>query len=321
MRCAGFGFEVPNRSPNLFGDRNAVRDPTHDRTRGEVMRPREPIGNSDDMTRGVSKLRSGFSDVDSSGNTEHLVNYLDAARQAPSVIEAKQWSLDRLALRPEDAALDVGCGTGEDVVALLQLGRVRLGVGVDRSTTMVAEAVRRHQDWSHVHFAVADAHDLPLPSSSFDAIRCERTLQHVEDPATAVAEMARLLRAGGRLTLQEPDWGTLVIEGADPALTDLVTAHHVNRHAQPRIGRQLAGLMTANGLSVEEIGGTAVIYTDLPSALRAFGLGQAAPRLVVLGLLHEDAGENWIRELREADRENRFLASVTGFRAFGSKPS
>ncbi len=78
--------------------------------------------------------RSGFSDVDRSGSANHLIEYLDAARLAPSVISAKEWSLDRLDLQPGLSALDIGCGTGEDVVAMLQ--RVTPGgrsVGIDNS--------------------------------------------------------------------------------------------------------------------------------------------------------------------------------------------
>ena len=38
---------------------------------------------------------------------------------------------------------------------------------------------------------VADAHALPFEDGSFDAVRTERTLQHLEDPAEAVLEMAQ----------------------------------------------------------------------------------------------------------------------------------
>ena len=45
----------------------------------------------------------------------------------------------------------------------------------------------------------------------FDAARCERTLQHVADPARVVSEIARILKSGGRVALVEPDWEGLLI--------------------------------------------------------------------------------------------------------------
>lgn len=45
----------------------------------------------------------------------------------------------------------------------------------------------------------ADAHDLPLPDSSFDAIICKQVLEHLYHPHKAVDEMRRVLKPGGKL--------------------------------------------------------------------------------------------------------------------------
>lgn len=46
---------------------------------------------------------------------------------------------------------------------------------------------------------VADAHNLPLPDSSFDAITCKQVLEHLNHPHKAVDEMLRVLKPGGKL--------------------------------------------------------------------------------------------------------------------------
>lgn len=51
---------------------------------------------------------------------------------------------------------------------------------------------------------VADAAKLPFQASAFDLVIAQETLEHVADPFSAVAEMARILRPGGRLYLQAP---------------------------------------------------------------------------------------------------------------------
>ena len=222
-------------------------------------------------------FRSGFSDVDASGAGNQLIDYLDAARRAPGIVRAKSWSFDVLALEPGMGALDVGCGTGEDVIAMADLAQPKgCAVGVDVSATMIDEARRRHGHRPAVSFQTADAGLLPFESATFDACRCERTLQHIDDPDAAVAEMARVLRPGGRLALLEPDWGTLVVSGGDPEVTKRILAVHVGRHKQPALGRRLHCLLTTHGFTDIEMGAGVVMYTDISSAYRAFGMVRAA---------------------------------------------
>lgn len=89
-------------------------------------------------------------------------------------------------------ALEVGCGTG------LILGRVAplaaRAVGIDLSPGMLAEARARGLD---VH--EADAHALPFADASFDVAYSFKVLAHVPQWERALAEMARVLRPGGRL--------------------------------------------------------------------------------------------------------------------------
>ena len=50
----------------------------------------------------------------------------------------------------------------------------------------------------------ADAHALPFPDASFDAVVCLEVLEHVRDPARVLREIARILRPGGRAWLSMP---------------------------------------------------------------------------------------------------------------------
>lgn len=260
--------------------------------------------------------RSAFSNVDASASGARLIGYLDAARKAPGIVAAKGWSVEQLALRPGMSVLDVGCGTGEDVVAMAGLvlpgGRA---TGIDGSAFMVHEARTRHGGQSDVDFVRADARHLPFDAAAFDACRCERTLQHVEDPAQAVAEMARVLRQGGRITLLEPDWGTLIVGGLEPGAANRIIATHVQRHPQPFIGRNLRGLLSSHGFTEVELNGSPLIYTDLASANRAFGMWRAADVAVSAGVVSQSEGVRWSEGLQEADANGSFFASVTGFRA------
>ncbi len=51
---------------------------------------------------------------------------------------------------------------------------------------------------------VGDIHAMPIPDESIDAIICSSVLEHVKDPTTAVKEMHRILKKGGKIFVYVP---------------------------------------------------------------------------------------------------------------------
>lgn len=74
-------------------------------------------------------------------NIERQAFILDQMAARPAVRTLKSWALDQLAPKAGETAVDVGSGTGEDVVALHESGA--RAIGVEPSPGLRAEAVRR----------------------------------------------------------------------------------------------------------------------------------------------------------------------------------
>ena len=98
--------------------------------------------------------------------------------------------------------LDLGCGTGENLIPLLERGaRV---IGMDISPDLITIAQKRLDD-AHLEASLraGDAYKTGLPDESVDAIFCMALIHHL-DIELVRDEMWRILRKGGAVILGEP---------------------------------------------------------------------------------------------------------------------
>lgn len=142
---------------------------------------------------------------------------------------------------PECASLlDFGCGTGIFLDSLQKVRQDILGVGVDLSEAMLAEAVRLHPQLAG-QVVACDGHRLPFASQSIDAITCTGVLLYFHKDTSLLSvinEFRRLLKPGG--------W--------------VVAVEQVRRkpHLQPkhhkiqRTPEQLVALFTQSGFCLQE---------------------------------------------------------------------
>ena len=131
--------------------------------------------------------------------------------------EAVREAAIRQAAFPAGATVaDVGTGTGFLAMGLAPIARQVYGL--DASPEMLTVARRNLAGFTNVEWRVAEGAHLPLPDSSVDAALANMYLHHAEDPAAAIREMARIVRAGGRVVLTDLDSHThewLLREHAD----------------------------------------------------------------------------------------------------------
>ena len=131
-----------------------------------------------------------------------------------SVLSARlHWGWRRAAVRaavlsPGDAALDVCTGTGDLAFELARtVGAEGSVVGADFSLPMLRlgaeKAGRRDADARAISWALADTQALPFARNTFDAVTVGFGIRNVADIRAGVAEMARVVRPGGRVVILE----------------------------------------------------------------------------------------------------------------------
>lgn len=111
-----------------------------------------------------------------------------------------------LQLRSGEKLLDVGCGSGW-LADRCQGAGARVWAA-DLALSGIARARARFPRVAH--FQVADVYHLPFAVGSFDAVVLSEVAEHLEDLPQALAELARLLRPGGRLLVSVPYRETIV---------------------------------------------------------------------------------------------------------------
>lgn len=102
---------------------------------------------------------------------------------------------------PQSKILDLGCGNG---ISARLLNQADFDVvGTDISPLFLAEA----REWENprLRYRVCDVLELPFENESFDVICSNELIEHLPDVETALTEMIRVVRKGGRIVLSGPN--------------------------------------------------------------------------------------------------------------------
>ena len=101
-------------------------------------------------------------------------------------------------------------------------------------------------------YASADVHALPFDDGEFDVVHAHQVLQHVADPVTALAEMARVTSPGGVVAARDSDYATFAWWPRPPELDRWLQLYSDAARAnggEPDAGRRLLAWAHAAGLA------------------------------------------------------------------------
>jgi ubiquinone/menaquinone biosynthesis C-methylase UbiE len=242
--------------------------------------------------------------------TPDHVEYLDAAAGTAVGRTYKQRFLDALDVHVGHVVLDVGCGPGTDLGRLADaVGSRGSVIGIDHDPVMVERARERMAAYRNVEVRAGDVHALALADACVDRARVDRVLQHVSDPAQALAELRRVLRPNGVLGMAEPDWDTLVVDDVDVETSRAFARFMAGQVRNSVVGRQLSRLAAEACFTVRTLDASPVVFRDFDAAEQILGLRRSTVRAVQADALKQAAARNWLDRLASG----QFLACFTLF--------
>jgi 2-polyprenyl-3-methyl-5-hydroxy-6-metoxy-1,4-benzoquinol methylase len=167
----------------------------------------------------------------------------------PCVFDRWRWVMQHLASGPV-RTLDAGCGSGAFTMYAARLGNEAIGLSFDARNNRVARERAAMLGLSRVRFIDADLrelNDLSAGWKPFHQILCLETIEHIREDENLIANLAALLRPGGRLFLTTP------FVHARPLLGDRLSAIEDGGHVRAGYDHsELRRLLESSGLGVIE---------------------------------------------------------------------
>jgi SAM-dependent methyltransferase len=235
------------------------------------------------------------------------------------------------AYAPGSTVLEAGCGVGAQTITLAQRSPGALFTSIDVSAASVSEAQRKAEaaGIANVRFQQADIFALPFRRESFDHVFVCFVLEHLADPAGALAILTGVLKPGGTMTVIEGDHGSAYFHpdsnAAHMAITCLIELQRL-AGGNALIGRQLFPLMVAAELERVHVS-PSMVYADSsrPDLVDGFtrktftamieGVREPA---IEAGMIEPDVFDGGIRALRRtAEADGVFC--YTFFKGVGEK--
>jgi demethylmenaquinone methyltransferase/2-methoxy-6-polyprenyl-1,4-benzoquinol methylase len=179
-----------------------------------------------------------------------------------------------------ESLLDICTGTADVALAARHSRGAARVVGIDFSSAMLVlglQKVNAAGEASRIALLRGDAMRLPAADCSVDAVTVAFGIRNVQQPAVACAEMARVLRPGGRLAILE--FGVPRIPGIRPLYLWYFT------HILPLVGRAISGHNAAYSYLPVSVGTFAPPF-EFVETLRCVGFTDIRADPLTLGIVY-----------------------------------
>ncbi|KYH24019.1 putative arsenite methyltransferase [Halalkalicoccus paucihalophilus] len=255
--------------------------------------------------------------------TDEEAQQEESTFKTPPARARRQLVRERLDFQPDDNVLSIGCGPGFEPAEIAEgIGQNGHVHAIDQSEAMLTLAEQRCSSTSNITLSRADAVALPFADDAFDAAVAVQVYEYIENLDTALAELARILRPGGRAVVYDTDFDSLIWHATDQERIGAICEAFNDHCPRPHLGSQLAPHLRNVGLAVEWVEPNSILNTRLDEETFAYHLMEAIKTYVVTrGKITEDVATAWIDDLQETDDLGNTFFNLTQYLYVIQKPN
>lgn len=207
--------------------------------------------------------------------------------------------------------LDLGCGTGLDVIKMSEIFNPTEIVGIDHDPLMLDKARSAAKDNSNVKFIQSESDNIPYGNNFFEGIRAERLIQHLKNPQKTIEEVHRSLKKDHPFVIIETDWAGLVIYNEHNAVSNKInkflTEEKINNGYA---SRKLTFYLKEAGFKDINIEVFPFVLKTLKEANEYLWLEIIINEASEKGFLTKNEKDLFIESLKDADVRNYFACSI-----------
>jgi arsenite methyltransferase len=247
---------------------------------------------------------------------------VEAMYMTPDVVSQRHRVLDVLSLRTGERVVDVGSGPGflasEMGTIVGSAGRI---CGIDISENMIAMARERCVEQPWVELYAGDATQLPFADGDFDVAVSTQVCEYVSDPTTALTELYRVLRPGGRALILDTDWDSIVWHTTDQGRMDRILTAWNEHCVNPYLPRTLVPMLERLGFLVKQQEVMSLFNPAYNANTYSYGL---------IGLIDafvagrqdgkQEEAKAWADDLRQLGKEGAYFFSLNRYIFLAIKP-
>lgn len=234
----------------------------------------------------------------------------------------RNFVFDALNLRPGQHVLEVGCGGGfyayEAAHFVGPTGRI---CATDLSEDQIDAASQHCASLPWVECRVANAVELPYADATFDVIYAAKVLEYIPSIDSALAEIKRVLRPGGKAAIVATNWSSLQWYSKHPERMKPFMVI-VDQHAPyPNLPAELPARLHSLDLSV-------IRQKPIPVHNRSYNENSYSyyfARMLKMaaqnrGLASAEEAQTWLDDFEELEQENSYFFSSSTFLTEAQKP-
>lgn len=249
---------------------------------------------------------------------------LEVVYNTPDIVNQRRRTVKRLAPKPGERILDVGCGPGLLVTEMAQaVGPTGHVTGIDIADAMIALSEQRLADSplaDRVTFLKGDATALPFADEAFDAAVCVQVYEYVEDVETALAELHRVLKPRGRTVILDTDWHSIVWNAADQQRMARILEAWKERFAHPTLPRRLSQLLRHAGFAIEHRDALVLLNPEYDqNTYSAAHLPIIADFVVEHGGIKRSEADAWQQDLANLGNQQLYFFSLNRYQFAAKK--